>query len=164
MHLHGFPPVTGSAKQIVPSTWGSSVPPQAFCLVAQASISYLVNIVTATLATGFGSRSNARVLLYKQLRYSQSSASSSWGFIALKLSSPLVTSRAKQPLLQAVPRLSLWLAIVFSSTGGPSTRMFMSYFQILKPANPSFNRTCFGVAEPGIISFLPGSATLAHAG
>ena len=30
--------------------------------------------------------------------------------------------------------------------------------------NPSFNRTCFGVAAPGIISFLPGSATLAHAG
>ncbi len=31
-------------------------------------------------------------------------------------------------------------------------------------ANPSFNRTCPGVAAPGIISFLPGSATLAHAG
>jgi len=31
-------------------------------------------------------------------------------------------------------------------------------------ANPSFNRTCFGVAAPGIISFLPGFATLAHAG
>jgi hypothetical protein len=30
--------------------------------------------------------------------------------------------------------------------------------------NPSFNRTCFGVAAPGIISFLPGFATLAHAG
>ena len=31
-------------------------------------------------------------------------------------------------------------------------------------ANPSFNRTCFGVAAPGFISFSPGSATLAHAG
>ena len=31
-------------------------------------------------------------------------------------------------------------------------------------ANPSFNRTCFGVAAPGVISFSPGSATLAHAG
>ena len=30
--------------------------------------------------------------------------------------------------------------------------------------NRSFNRTCFGVAAPGIISFLPGFATLAHAG
>jgi hypothetical protein len=30
--------------------------------------------------------------------------------------------------------------------------------------NPSFNRTCFGVAAPGIISFLPGFTTLAHAG
>jgi hypothetical protein len=30
--------------------------------------------------------------------------------------------------------------------------------------NRSFNRTCFGVTAPGIISFLPGSATLAHAG
>lgn len=30
--------------------------------------------------------------------------------------------------------------------------------------NCSFNRTCFGVAAPGIISFLPGFATLAHAG
>jgi hypothetical protein len=30
--------------------------------------------------------------------------------------------------------------------------------------NLSFNRTCFGVAAPGIISFLPGFATLAHAG
>ena len=31
-------------------------------------------------------------------------------------------------------------------------------------ANPSFNRTCFGVAAPGVISFSPGFATLAHAG
>ena len=31
-------------------------------------------------------------------------------------------------------------------------------------ANPSFNRTCFGVAAPGFISFSPGFATLAHAG
>jgi hypothetical protein len=30
--------------------------------------------------------------------------------------------------------------------------------------NPSFNRTCFGVAAPGVISFSPGFATLAHAG
>ena len=30
--------------------------------------------------------------------------------------------------------------------------------------NSSFNRTCIGVAAPGIISFLPGSTTLAHAG
>ena len=33
-----------------------------------------------------------------------------------------------------------------------------------KAPNPSFNRTCFGVAAPDIISFLPGYATLAHAG
>jgi len=33
-----------------------------------------------------------------------------------------------------------------------------------KAPNPSFNRTCFGVAAPGVISFSPGSATLAHAG
>ena len=31
-------------------------------------------------------------------------------------------------------------------------------------ANPSFNRTCFDVAAPGIISLLPGLDTLAHAG
>jgi hypothetical protein len=30
--------------------------------------------------------------------------------------------------------------------------------------NPSFNRTCLGVAAPGVISFSPGFATLAHAG
>lgn len=30
--------------------------------------------------------------------------------------------------------------------------------------NLSFNRTCFGVASPGVISFSPGFATLAHAG
>ncbi len=30
--------------------------------------------------------------------------------------------------------------------------------------NPSFNRTCFGVAAPGVISFSPGFATLAHPG
>jgi hypothetical protein len=33
-----------------------------------------------------------------------------------------------------------------------------------RPPNPSFNRTCFGVAAPGVISFSPGFATLAHAG
>jgi hypothetical protein len=31
-------------------------------------------------------------------------------------------------------------------------------------ANPSFNRTCFGVPAPGFISFSPGFVTLAHAG
>jgi hypothetical protein len=31
-------------------------------------------------------------------------------------------------------------------------------------ANPSFNLTCLGVAAPGVISFSPGFATLAHAG
>ena len=33
-----------------------------------------------------------------------------------------------------------------------------------KTPNPSFNRPCFGVAAPGVVSFLPGVATVAHAG
>ncbi len=31
-------------------------------------------------------------------------------------------------------------------------------------ANPTVNRTCSGVAAPGIISFLPGFATVSQAG
>jgi hypothetical protein len=34
----------------------------------------------------------------------------------------------------------------------------------LARVKPSFNRMCFGLDAPGIISFLPGFATLAHAG
>lgn len=59
------------------------------------------------------------------------------------------------------PRLKTLLATSYACTG---TAAIAHILLGELGSNRSFNRACFGVAAPGIFSFLPGFATLAHAG